>query len=55
MCVQFKPLDEFWFKRRSEPARQAWCKSCRRAWRWGYREIERVADRQRQRSRAQRT
>lgn len=48
-CAQFLVLAEFWLVHRGQEARQDWCKSCRRAWRYSYREIEREQDRARYR------
>jgi hypothetical protein len=46
-CLRTLSLDEFWLVRKGQPDRQDWCKACRRAWRWSYREIEREQDRAR--------
>ena len=44
-CREWKPDSEYWHRTRSADGLQQWCKSCRRAWRMSYREIEREQDR----------
>lgn len=46
-CARFLDISEFWMNRSKPDRHQEWCKSCLRAWRYSYREIERAAERER--------
>lgn len=56
-CDRRLHVSAFWRSRTQPDGLQGWCKDCIRAWRYSYREVERVADREREHRRraAQRT
>lgn len=50
-CARFLVPAEFWRNSVKPDGLQLWCKSCLRAWRYSYREIEREHDQLRYRQR----